>query len=77
MKEAPSDELCWVTEVLSRIADEIGFELCRRMTKLPPLGFYQPVESERRMQVSDPYTFSDPVSGMKETFVPVRYVETV
>ncbi|KAF2497988.1 hypothetical protein BU16DRAFT_616539 [Lophium mytilinum] len=62
-------ELSWVSGVLCRISDEFGFEFCKRFTKLPPLGFYQPRQNERVSEGADSYTFSDPTTGFRQTFL--------
>jgi hypothetical protein len=67
------NELEWVTGMLKRISDEIGFEICRRMTELPPIGYQMRTGNESMSQSSNAYSFMDPVSGFRSTFVPVEY----
>ncbi|KAF2803651.1 uncharacterized protein BDZ99DRAFT_168467 [Mytilinidion resinicola] len=67
--QAEQYELSWVSGVLCRIADEFGFDFCKRFAQLPPLGYYQPSQNERVSEGASTYTFADQTTGFRQTFL--------
>jgi hypothetical protein len=69
--EPRANELEWINGVLKCMSDEIGFEICRRMTEFRPLGYRIGNGYDTMRQRSEDYNFQDPVSGFKAIFIPL------
>jgi hypothetical protein len=54
----PYNEEDWVKGVLAGLANERGFEICRRFTEVQPIGYYDAGQSEEvRNQIDTFYVF--------------------
>ena len=55
--------MAWVSGVLDWLTDETGVDFYRRMTKMPPVGYYEDKTEGLKEQS---YSFSNPKANVKK-----------
>ena len=61
----------WVKGVLAGLADVRGFEICRRFTELPPIGYYDAGQSREARSRGDTIYAFRAKTGEDKFFLPI------